>query len=86
MTIASDLLQRHIQTLVDDHTKWQTLIAEDIVGELAYAPFPSKIFSSHAAPDWASLTGEGQPWSSFIAMYSIRSPLNLIRYCSRITG
>jgi uncharacterized protein len=38
MTIASDLLQRHIQTLVDDNTQWQTLIAEDIVWELAYAP------------------------------------------------
>ena len=38
MTIASDLLQRHIQTLVDDHTQWQTLIADDIVWELAYAP------------------------------------------------
>jgi len=27
MTIASDLLQRHIQTLVDDNAQWQTLIA-----------------------------------------------------------
>ena len=38
MTIASDLLQRHIQTLVDDNAQWQTLIAEDIMWELAYAP------------------------------------------------
>jgi uncharacterized protein len=38
MTIASDLLQRHIQTLVDDNAQWQTLISEDIVWELAYAP------------------------------------------------
>ena len=38
MTIASDLLQRHIQTLVDDNTQWQTLIADEIVWELAYAP------------------------------------------------
>jgi len=38
MTIASDLLQRHIQTLVDDNTQWQTLIADDILWELAYAP------------------------------------------------
>jgi uncharacterized protein len=38
MIIASDLLQRHIQTLVDDNAKWQTLIADDIVWELAYAP------------------------------------------------
>src|SRR6266403_915885 len=38
MTIASDLLQQHIQTLVDDNARWQTLIAEDILWELAYAP------------------------------------------------
>ena len=38
MSIAADLLQRHIQTLVDDHQQWQTLIADSIVWELAYAP------------------------------------------------
>jgi uncharacterized protein len=38
MTIASDLLQRHIQTLVEDHAHWQTLIADDLVWELPYAP------------------------------------------------
>src|SRR5437764_1332306 len=38
MTIASDLLQQHIQTLVDDNAEWQTLIADDILWELAYAP------------------------------------------------
>jgi uncharacterized protein len=38
MTIASDLLQRHIQTLVADNAQWQTLIAEDILWELVYAP------------------------------------------------
>src|SRR5947209_19699005 len=38
MTIASDLLQRHIQTLVDDNAQWQRLIADDILWELAYAP------------------------------------------------
>ena len=37
-TIASDLLQRHIETLVDDAVAWETLIADDIVWELAYAP------------------------------------------------
>lgn len=36
-TIGSDLLQRHFKTLVDDNTQWQTLIADDIVWELAYA-------------------------------------------------
>ena len=38
MTIASDLLHRHIQTLVEDHTQWQTLIADDVVWELPFAP------------------------------------------------
>lgn len=38
MSIAAELLQRHIQTLVDDHQEWQTLIADDILWELAYAP------------------------------------------------
>jgi ketosteroid isomerase-like protein len=38
MTVASDLLQQHVQTLVDDNDQWQTLIADDIVWELAYAP------------------------------------------------
>ena len=31
MTIASDLLERHIQTLVDDNSQWQTLIADDVL-------------------------------------------------------
>jgi ketosteroid isomerase-like protein len=38
MTIASDLLQRHVQTLVDDNAQWQTLIADDLLWELVYAP------------------------------------------------
>ena len=38
MTIASDLLQRHFQTLVEDNAQWQTLIADDVVWELPYAP------------------------------------------------
>ena len=38
MSIAAALLQQHIQTLVDDHQKWQTLIADNILWELAYAP------------------------------------------------
>ncbi len=38
MTIASDLLQLHFQTLVEDNAQWQTLIADDILWELAYAP------------------------------------------------
>ena len=38
MTIASDLLQRHFETLVGDNAHWQTLIADDLVWELPYAP------------------------------------------------
>ena len=38
LTIASDLVRRHIQTLVDDNAQWQTLIADNILWELAYAP------------------------------------------------
>ena len=38
MTIASELLQQHIQTLVKDNAQWQTLIADNILWELAYAP------------------------------------------------
>ena len=38
MSIAAELLQRHIETLVDDHQQWQGLIADNIVWELAYAP------------------------------------------------
>jgi uncharacterized protein len=38
MTIAADLLQRHIETLVADNAQWQTLIADDILWELPFAP------------------------------------------------
>ena len=38
MTIASDLLHQHIQTFVDDNAQWQTLIADDLLWELPYAP------------------------------------------------
>jgi uncharacterized protein len=38
MTIASDLLRRHFGTLVADNAQWQTLIADDLLWELPYAP------------------------------------------------
>lgn len=38
MSTASELLLRHIETLVHDNAKWQTLISDDIQWELAYAP------------------------------------------------
>lgn len=37
-TNATDFLQQHIETLVDDAARWETLIADDILWELAYAP------------------------------------------------
>ena len=38
MTIARDLLQRHIQALIEDHAQWQTLIADDLVWKFPYVP------------------------------------------------
>jgi uncharacterized protein len=38
MTIASNLLHQHIQTFVDDHAQWLTLISDDLLWELPYAP------------------------------------------------
>jgi uncharacterized protein len=38
MTIASDLLRRHFETLVTDNRQWQTLITDDLLWELPYAP------------------------------------------------
>jgi len=37
MTIATDLLHRHFQTLIADNTQWQALLADDLVWELPYA-------------------------------------------------
>jgi len=37
MTVASDLLQRHIETLLSPG-EWEALIADDIVWELPLAP------------------------------------------------
>ena len=31
MTVAEDLLHRHLQTLVADNARWQTLLADDVV-------------------------------------------------------
>jgi hypothetical protein len=38
MSTASDLLVQHFETLVADNARWQTLIADEIVWELPYAP------------------------------------------------
>ena len=37
MTIAEDLLRRHIETLVADNARWQMLLAEDVAWELPCA-------------------------------------------------
>jgi len=37
MTIATDLLERHIRTLFADPTQWKSLIADDMIWELPYA-------------------------------------------------
>ena len=38
MTIGSDLLKQHFETLVADNRKWQSLIDDDLVWDLVYAP------------------------------------------------
>ena len=38
MTVAEDLLHRHIATLVADNARWQMLLADDVVWELPFAP------------------------------------------------
>jgi len=38
MPTAAELLQSHLNTLVRDQTKWQSLIADDLIWELPYAP------------------------------------------------
>jgi uncharacterized protein len=57
MTVASDLLQQHFQTLVDHNAQWQTLITDDIVWELAYAPslgHPARLSGREAVISHAS--------------------------------
>jgi hypothetical protein len=46
MTIAPELLRRHVQTLIDDNAQWQTLIADDMTWDIPYAPslgFPARL-------------------------------------------
>ncbi|HTE35355.1 MAG TPA: hypothetical protein VK630_02315, partial [Reyranella sp.] len=38
MTIGSDLLKQHFETLVADNGQWQSLIDDDLVWDLVYAP------------------------------------------------
>jgi hypothetical protein len=51
MSVASDLVKRHIETLVSDNAQWQTLLADDIVWELPFAPslgHPGKVVGRDA--------------------------------------
>lgn len=38
MSTAADLLRLHFETFVDNHEQWKTLIADDLLWELPYAP------------------------------------------------
>lgn len=38
MKSATELLEQHLQWLVNDNEQWQSLIADDIVWDLPYAP------------------------------------------------
>lgn len=38
MTVGSDLLKRHFETLVADNRQWQSLIEDGLLWELVYAP------------------------------------------------
>ena len=38
MTIGSDLLKQHFETLVADNGQWQSLIDDDLLWDLVYAP------------------------------------------------
>ena len=64
MTIASDLLQRHIQTLVADNAQWQTLIADDLCGNSPTRP-PSAIRrgSRGGRRWWVTSPGSWGRWS-----------------------
>jgi len=59
VTIASDLLQRHIQTLVDDNPQWQTLIILLSQPLPAVAQAPSLVA---AAVGTADIVISEQPW------------------------
>jgi len=77
--LASDLLQEHIRTLVDYNTQWQTLIADDIVWELAYAPslgHPPRLSGREAVVGHASwFVGTLQNFRFFdLRLYALADP------------
>ena len=81
--LASDLLQEHIRTLVDHNTQWQTLIADDIVWELAYAPslgHPPRLSGREAVVGHASwFVGAVQNFRFFdLRLYALADPQGAI--------
>ena len=77
--LASDLLQEHIRTLVDYNTQWQTLIADDIVWELPYAPslgHPPRLSGREAVVGHASwFVGAVQNFRFFdLRLYALADP------------
>jgi len=81
--LASDLLQEHIRTLVDYNTQWQTLIADDIVWELAYAPslgHPPRLSGREAVVGHASwFVGTVQNFRFFdLRLYALADPQSAV--------
>ena len=62
MTADEDLLHRHIDTLVADNSRWQTMLADDVVWELPFAPalgHPARV--SGRARSCSSRLGSWEP-------------------------
>ncbi len=57
MTVAEELLRRHLETLVADNARWQTLLADDVVWELPFAPalgHPARVAGRAAVEGFAA--------------------------------
>src|SRR4051812_43876899 len=77
MSIASDLLQQHIERLVE--AQWQTLIADNILWELAYAPAlgqPARLSGRDEAVRHANwFVGVVEKFRSFeLKLYALADP------------
>ena len=88
MSIASDLLEQHVQTLVDDNARWQTLIADDVLWELAYAPslgHPAKLSGKAEAVRHATwFVGAVENFRFFdLKMYAFADPHGAV---AEVTG
>ena len=88
MSIASDLLEQHVQTLVDDNARWQTLLADDVLWELAYAPslgHPAKLSGKAEAVRHATwFVGAVENFRFFdLKMYAFADPHGAV---AEVTG